>query len=211
VKKGGQTMKKTKLIGKILEIALVFVLIGTMLGGLPAFLNKVEASPGTIYVPDDYSTIQAAADASSPGDTIIVRAGTYTENIDVNKSDLTIDSESGADVTIIQAANSNDHVFHVYNVNGVRISGFTIKGATAELKGGISLDGANSCEIVDNVVSENWVGIGLYMARDNTIRRNTFSNNTYGGGVSEDPTTPCAVAEAVYEAGITAEPEETRN
>jgi len=42
-------------------------------------------SANTIYVPDDYSTIQQAVDDASAGDTIIVRDGTYTENVDVNK------------------------------------------------------------------------------------------------------------------------------
>lgn len=32
-----------------------------------------------IYVPDDYGTIQGAVDAAGPGDTIIVRDGTYTD------------------------------------------------------------------------------------------------------------------------------------
>jgi len=34
-----------------------------------------------IYVPDDYETIPAAVDAASSGDTIIVRDGTYIENM----------------------------------------------------------------------------------------------------------------------------------
>ena len=38
-----------------------------------------------IYVPDDYGTIQDAINASSPGDTIIVRDDMYTENVIVNK------------------------------------------------------------------------------------------------------------------------------
>jgi hypothetical protein len=50
-----------------------------------------------VYVPDDYPTIQAAVDAVNAGDTIIVRDGTYTENVNVNKPHLTIQSENGAD------------------------------------------------------------------------------------------------------------------
>lgn len=70
-------MKKGKLIGRIFAITLAFVMVGAMLGGLPALVSKVEASPATIYVPDNYPTIQAAVDAASPGDTIIVYPGTY--------------------------------------------------------------------------------------------------------------------------------------
>ena len=91
-------------------------------------LISSEAFSATIYVPDNYNTIQAAVDAASPGDMIIVRDGTYTENVDVNKDHLTIKSENGAEVTIVQAANPKDHVFKV-TAPYVEISGFTIKGA----------------------------------------------------------------------------------
>jgi len=40
-------MQKGKLIGKIFGIALVGLMIGAMFGSLPAFVNKVEASPAT--------------------------------------------------------------------------------------------------------------------------------------------------------------------
>ena len=39
----------------------------------------------TIYVPDNYAKIQWAVDNASAGDTIIVRDGIYTENVDVKK------------------------------------------------------------------------------------------------------------------------------
>lgn len=39
------------------------------------FAGTVSAK--TLYVPDDYSAIQAAIDAASAGDTIIVRDGIY--------------------------------------------------------------------------------------------------------------------------------------
>src|SRR3990172_4751208 len=45
-----------------------------------------SAQAATRIVPDDYPTIQAAIDAASPGDTIVVRARTYFENLTLNKS-----------------------------------------------------------------------------------------------------------------------------
>ena len=54
---------------------------------------------GTLLVPNDYSTIQAAIDYSEDGDTISVAAGTYVENISLNKTIVLMSSE-GADNTI---------------------------------------------------------------------------------------------------------------
>ena len=89
-------------------VLLIVALLATALA--LSLASQVEASPATIYVPDDYATIQAAVDTASPGDTIIVRGGTYTENVDVNKDHLTIQSENGAEVTIVQAADSTNYV-----------------------------------------------------------------------------------------------------
>ena len=51
---------------------------------LTAFAGVSAAK--TIYVPDDYANIQWAVDIASAGDTIIVRPGTYNENVVVSKS-----------------------------------------------------------------------------------------------------------------------------
>ena len=40
------------------------------------------------------NSIQAAVDNASSGDTIIIKPGTYTENINITKGNLTIRSES---------------------------------------------------------------------------------------------------------------------
>lgn len=71
-------MKGTKSTWKVAAVFVVVVLLATT---LPLSVSKAEASSATIYVPDDYPTIQAAVNAASPGDTIIVRDGTYYENV----------------------------------------------------------------------------------------------------------------------------------
>ena len=50
-----------------------------------AFLTLVSpiAFSDTIRVPDDYATIQQAVDAAVDGDVVIVRPGTYFENIQI--------------------------------------------------------------------------------------------------------------------------------
>src|SRR5574341_498436 len=60
------------------RIIIVSVLI------LEAYGNVRAAS--TLIVPDNYPTIQAAINAASAGDTIMVRAGTYSQNLTLNKS-----------------------------------------------------------------------------------------------------------------------------
>ena len=47
----------------------------------------------TLIVPDGYPTIQSAIDAASPGDTILVRSGTYLESLTLDKS-LILTAES---------------------------------------------------------------------------------------------------------------------
>ena len=49
----------------------------------------------TLYVPDDYLTIQEAIDAAVNGDTVLVAPGTYAENIDFKGKAITVTSEQG--------------------------------------------------------------------------------------------------------------------
>jgi len=89
---------------------------------LTAFASVSAAK--TIYVPDDYAKIQWAVDNANVGDTIIVRDGTYYENVVVDKQ-LTIKSENGYANCIINGGGST--VFTL-KADGIRIEGFTITG-----------------------------------------------------------------------------------
>jgi parallel beta-helix repeat protein len=159
-------MKKWETPSKIFVVALILAMVWTMLGGLPAFVNKVEASPGIIYVPDNYPTIQAAVNAASPGDTIIVRDGTYTENVNANKDHLTIQSENGPEATIIQAATYSDVC--AVTADYANIRGFTVTGGHI----GIHLSNTQGCQISENLCTDNYWGIRLDSCQDITLTRN---------------------------------------
>nr|QNO57598.1 hypothetical protein POLJIEDG_00001 [Methanosarcinales archaeon ANME-1 ERB7] len=64
------------------ELSIVVILVFSLFIAF-SVLPSVQAS--TFYVPDGYETIQAAVEAASHGDTIIVRDGMYIENIDIKQ------------------------------------------------------------------------------------------------------------------------------
>ncbi|RJP14871.1 MAG: hypothetical protein C4520_20800 [Candidatus Abyssobacteria bacterium SURF_5] len=97
---------------------------------VPLLLSS-PAIATTYYVPDDYGTIQAALDAATGGDTVIVRDGTYTgtgnKNLDFKGKALTLKSENGPDNCIIDCkGDGRGFYFHSGEVSTSIIDGFTI-------------------------------------------------------------------------------------
>jgi parallel beta-helix repeat protein len=122
----------------------------------------------------NFSTIQEAVDGTSPGGTITVEAGTYIENVKVNKSLNLIGA--GADVTVVQAASQNDHVFEI-TTNNVNISGFTVTGAKNPGYAGIRLTNSNYSILEKVYTLNNSIGIYLSNSNNNNITNNSASSN----------------------------------
>ncbi len=76
-------------------------------------------------VPRDFETIQAAIDASQPGDVIHVNAGTYSEAL-VLKSGIRIEG-AGAESTIVQCEPLKDSAIFASDVSDTSISGLTFQ------------------------------------------------------------------------------------
>ena len=143
-----------------------------------------SASAATLYVGagETYETIQAAVDAASAGDTIIVREGSYDENVNVNIR-LTIEAENDAYATTVTAEYSNDHVFEV-TADYVNISWFKVEDATGNGMAGIYLAPTiDHCNISYNNATDNFVGIRLNNASYNNISHNNASYNGNGSGI----------------------------
>lgn len=146
----------------ILVLALWFVFCG--------MASAVELHVGSGQT---YSTIRGAVDVAGDGDVIIVHAGSYTENVDVDKR-LTLEGE-GADAVTVTAASSAS-VFWV-TADYVNISGFTVTGAGGYEMSGIYLCRANHCNISDNNAPDNRYGIHLDDSDNNNLANNDLSNN----------------------------------
>ena len=134
----------------------------------------------THYVPDDYPTIQAAVDAASAGDTIIVRNGTYTETVEVNKSLIL----KGEGMPVVDAGGSGNSTILV-SAEGCTIKGFKVIGSSGsggwyENDAGIKVQSSNNV-IENNIASNNDRGIVLYQSSNNILSGNEASDNNMLG------------------------------
>ena len=128
------------------------------------FVSSVEFCKPDITVPTDFPTIQAAINASNPGDTIKVLPGIYTEQLTISKS-LTIIG-SGAKSTIIQAPDvlnpspvipfpGRANIVEIFDEAIVTMKGFTIAGPSGNIcegLAGVSIHGDATLEIDSSAI-----------------------------------------------------------
>ena len=162
---------KTKIIG----IFIVTLLIAT---ALPLVSGDNTVLLKTIIVPDDYSTIQEAINNANDGDTIYVRAGTYYENLAVDKS--VILSGENRETTIIDAGGIGTVV--TVTADYVTLSGFTITNSGdfnigIHIPSGIEIIESSYNNISSNIISNNLHGIMFDTSKKNIIHSNKFIND----------------------------------
>jgi parallel beta-helix repeat protein len=136
--------------------------------------------PNVIYVPDGYAKIQWAVDNASAGDTIIVRDGTYYENVVVNKH-LSLKSENRSAYTTINGG-GRGHVVRI-TADNVRMEGFTVTGSGwYEYDSGLEITSSNNIITNNSISNNNAHGIYLYSSSNNNIitSNNIYSNSWYG-------------------------------
>jgi Right handed beta helix region len=151
-----------------------------------ALASEIRVSPG--------QSIQAAINAAVNGDRIVVEPGRYLENLNFLGKAISVESEQGAAVTIIDGRNAGSVVvFQSGEGRDSVLRGFTLTNGGSDFEGGaIAVSGA-SPSILDNVISGNSAsfaggGIGLGFAspliRGNRILNNRNPGGLGGGGIS---------------------------
>jgi len=98
------------------------------------FMGMSSASAVVINVPTDYTTIQQAINNASPGDTIYVMNGTYTESLTIDKP-LKLMGE-GRDV--VNLIGPYKPVIEITS-SGVKVTGFNISAGSPGVKEGIKV------------------------------------------------------------------------
>ena len=209
---GGSTFTSASVFALGFALALITPMVGVSAW---AATLEVDGATGTVNPGDPcpsprdsaiYRTIQKAIDCALAGDTIIVAAGTYTEDLVIDKGDLELRPALGAAVTIKGIDTEPWSSFPLANPNieiqsgGVKLHGFTIESPDVpdgHYSSGIVLNGTD-VEIYDNTFICKGAGDGgcvlIQTYRDDilgynsdisglNIHDNTFSGTPGGGYV----------------------------
>ncbi len=125
-----------------------------------------------LHVPGEYPSIQAAIDVAVEGDTVLVAAGDYLENLSFDKVGMVLVSSDGPISTSIRGSVT----FSEYTYNRSRIEGFSIWGSGPAVR----VPPGNSPTIEDCIIRDNLAssGSGLFIEGSAHVRRCEFSNNS---------------------------------
>ena len=151
-------------------------------------LGAATSLAGDLYVPGEYATIQLAVDAAVGSDVIHVAAGTYTEQVHITTSDISIDG-AGVGSTVIASPvtltaffttsgpNDNYPVVFVDGATGVALSNLTVDGVNQGdtnyrfigvgfWNGGGSMTDMDVLNVMNSTFSGAQHGVGVYSYND---------------------------------------------
>ena len=174
-----------KRIGVIILILAFMSISATSVSAIPCKCGDISVNEtGWWRVGGSFNAsntpIQHAVDNVTDGETVCVKDGVYTENVNLNKR-LTLRSENGSSSTMVQAATPTTSVI-IVAANYVNLSGFMVTGANAgsDWIAGINLWDANYCNISNNNASYNFFGISVDSSSNNMLMNNIASSNKRG-------------------------------
>ncbi len=145
-----------------------------------ALLTVGMAAPalcGTLRVPSEYATINAGLDAASPGDTVLVAPGTYSQfetrllggafwssAVAFLREDITLASEQGPFATTLRLDGPTPGFPSVLRAHGevgtATVRGFTVTGTSVDLNG-LAYTWGDRCVSVDCVFRDLADGRGI--------------------------------------------------
>ena len=157
----------------ILRIALALMLILFVFTGTSSAATIVVDTDGS----GDYTSIQAAIDIATDGDTILVNSSTYYENVDVYKSVVLRGQNTGSGAPVVDGMGSGDAI--TINADGVLIEKFNLINCNIWPNVGIKVNSHNNI-IKNNTASNNTYGIYVLNSNNNSLINNSISNNTFG-------------------------------
>ena len=158
----------------------IWALIGAGLILGYANLFYAAGTGRSLKVPQQFKTIQDAIDAANSGDTILVAAGVYKENIQL--ADGVILQGSGAEVTTIDGGGEG---IVVEGAKGSVIEGFTITHSGKVGRSGDIMDVGISAKYSPMTIANcrivgNNAGIRTYFSPSNIINNIIAGNKAYG-------------------------------
>ena len=163
---------------KIFSILFALVLVLSF-----SLVTAVPVAAADLNVPSpEYPTIQSAVDAANPagGDTIIVAAGIYDEQVVINKS-LTL--QGAGDTTIIQPSSAGrltaHHTIYWYDGSPTEIAGIIIANEVvgSVMVKNLKVDGGN---VIACPAGANWVAGIFYRETGGVIDSVDVTNMTIG-------------------------------
>jgi hypothetical protein len=182
-------------IGKQIDVGKITAMLAVIacIAGAPSWAGAV------INVPGDAATIAAAIATATAGDTIVVAAGTYTENVVLDKGVSLEGAQAGVDAcgrdgtgeTIIDAS-AGIGIRLVAGSAGATIDGFTIIDATNAIE---SSSGPIDGVTIQNNRMPDFTSTGIFLndkGDDITLHQNSVdgSSQTGSGGIvhlDQDP------------------------
>jgi len=171
----------------------------TMLLAFSVSAETFVVSP--IYL-DSYS-VQDVINKAQDGDRIIVKSGTYLENINVTKRLVLVGVDSGNGRPLVDGGSKGSAITLI--ADGIRLECFDVENSGAgsddaaikvlsndnllrdntasNSSYGIYLHCCRNNTLVNNLVRRNDVGVAIYNSENNTLRGNTARNNSFAGFV----------------------------
>lgn len=161
---------------KILTIAIILLFLGSSLTVSAHSQNSIKVTSGNwFYVggsgPGNYSTIQAAINASSDGDTVFVyeHSSPYQENVIIDKGIVLIGENLNTEII-----NNGIHTVMTIEHDNVKISTFLLPGWN-EPATEILVENCENVNISNCVSSGCWNGIVLQNVNDSNVYYNHFN------------------------------------